>query len=99
MKQFYSIIEKLKENGINVKVVDSICRQVSNREQDLREFCRKFDTIVFVAGLNSSNGKQLFEICRQENADTNFISTVSEIKTEWFHNDEKVGICGATSTP
>ncbi len=99
LKQFYSIIEKLKENGINVKVVDSICRQVSNREQDLREFCRKFDTIVFVAGLNSSNGKQLFEICRQENADTNFISTVSEIKTEWFHNDEKVGICGATSTP
>ena len=99
LKQFYSIIEKLKENGINVKVVDSICRQVSNREQDLREFCRKFDTIVFVAGLNSSNGKQLFEICRQENADTNFISTVSEIKTEWFRNDEKVGICGATSTP
>ncbi|MEI6122121.1 MAG: 4-hydroxy-3-methylbut-2-enyl diphosphate reductase [Bacteroidota bacterium] len=99
LKQFYTIIEKLEEHGIGVKVVDSICRQVSNREQDLREFCRRFDTIVFVAGLNSSNGKQLYDICLQENPDTNFISTVAEIETRWFRAKEKVGICGATSTP
>ena len=99
LRQFYDIIDRLKKYGIQVKVEDSICRQVSNREQDLREFCRRFDRIIFVAGTNSSNGKQLFEICNQENTNIHFISTVDEIKQSWFGANEKVGICGATSTP
>ncbi len=99
LKQFYNIIDRLTEAGIKVKVEDSICRQVSNREQDLREFCRRFDTIVFVAGSNSSNGKQLYEICAQENSGAHFISAVNEIKISWFDDNQKVGICGATSTP
>ena len=99
LKQFYSIIDALRSHGVVVNVVDSICRQVSNREQELREFCRRFDAIVFVAGQNSSNGKQLYEICRQENPNTLFISSQSEIRKEWFTKDQKVGICGATSTP
>ena len=99
LKQFYNIIEALQSKGIEVKVVDSICRQVSNREQELREFCRRFDAIVFVAGQNSSNGKQLYEICRQENKNTNFVSSVEEIKAGWFSSGQKIGICGATSTP
>lgn len=99
LKQFYSIIESLRSHGIQVHVVDSICRQVSNREQELREFCRRFDAIVFVAGQNSSNGKQLYEICRQENENTNFVSSVEEIKVDWFKENQQVGICGATSTP
>lgn len=97
--QFYDVIERLKEFGIKVKVEDSICRQVSNREQELREFCRQFDGIIFVAGTNSSNGKQLYEICAQENSNIHFISAVDEIKQHWFGENEKVGICGATSTP
>lgn len=97
--QFYDVIERLKEFGIKVKVEDSICRQVSNREQELREFCRQFDCIIFVAGTNSSNGKQLYEICAQENSNIHFISAVNEINQHWFGENEKVGICGATSTP
>jgi len=99
LKQFYEVINRMKDAGIEVKVEDSICRQVSNREQELREFCRRFHRIVFVAGTNSSNGKQLYEICAQENSNVHFISAVSEIDTAWFCENEKVGICGATSTP
>mgnify|MGYP001324570342 CR=1 FL=1 len=99
LKQFYEVITRLRDAGIDVKVEDSICRQVSNREQELREFCRCFNRIIFVAGTNSSNGKQLYEICAQENANIHFISAVNEIKTTWFCENEKVGICGATSTP
>ncbi len=99
LRQFYDIIERLKKHGIRVKVEDSICRQVSNREQDLRAFCRRFDSIVFVAGTNSSNGKQLYDICKQENSNIHYVSAVNEIQPGWFGKDEKVGICGATSTP
>ena len=50
-----------------VQVNDTICRQVSGREQHLTDFAKRFDTVLFVSGRKSSNGKVLFEVCRQAN--------------------------------
>jgi len=99
IESFYDIVKKLEEAGINVKVKDTICRQVSHREPSLRQFSRKFNKIVFVAGKRSSNGSVLFNVCRQENPNTYFVSSPGEIFERWFEPGDSVGICGATSTP
>lgn len=78
---------------------DTICRQVSNREPQLRKFAEQHDLILFVSGKKSSNGKALFEVCRSVNPKTYFISDVEEIDYAWFEGVQSVGICGATSTP
>lgn len=78
---------------------DTICRQVSNREPQLRKFSKQHDVILFVSGKKSSNGKALFEVCRSENPKTYFISSDEEIDFSWFDGYENIGICGATSTP
>ena len=78
---------------------DTICRQVSNREPELKRFSKEYDAIVFVSGKKSSNGKALYEVCKASNPRTYFISDVDEIQPEWFSNLNSVGICGATSTP
>ncbi len=80
-------------------VDDTICRRVSSREEHLRSFARSFDVILFVCGRKSSNGKVLFEICRQENSRCYNIEEEGEILPEWFEGAESVGVCGATSTP
>ena len=82
-----------------VYIDDTICRQVSNREQHLAEFARRFDVVVFVCGRKSSNGKVLSEVCRRANARTHTIEEAAEIDPAWFPGAESVGICGATSTP
>lgn len=82
-----------------VKIDDTICRQVSGREQHLTEFARRFDVVVFVCGRKSSNGKVLFEVCRRANGNTHNIEEPSELDPVWFERAESVGICGATSTP
>ncbi|SHM40621.1 4-hydroxy-3-methylbut-2-enyl diphosphate reductase [Cyclobacterium lianum] len=97
--KFYEINEILKENGITVNSNDTICRQVSNRDKELREFASKFDHIIFVSGTKSSNGKVLFNVCREKNPRTYFVSSPEEVDAEWFAEGESVGICGATSTP
>lgn len=99
LRQFYEIIYYLKEKNIDVKVVDSICRQVSGREGDLKKFCSSYDIIIFVSGKNSSNGRQLSDICKQVNRNTYFISSIGEIDISWFVQGAKVGVSGATSTP
>jgi 4-hydroxy-3-methylbut-2-en-1-yl diphosphate reductase len=78
---------------------DSICRQVSNREPLLRVFARGHSLVLFVAGRKSSNGKALFEVCLQENPRTYLVENETEVDPGWFRPDDRVGICGATSTP
>jgi 4-hydroxy-3-methylbut-2-enyl diphosphate reductase len=96
---FYEINKVLAENGISVKSNDTICRQVSNRDKELRDFARRYDRIIFVSGTKSSNGKVLYNVCKDQNPNTYFVSSREGVQPEWFNNNEKVGICGATSTP
>ena len=96
---FYNIKNQLETKGYQVNANDTICRQVSNRDKDLRRFAAQFDQIVFVSGTKSSNGKVLYQVCLETNALTHFISNVAEIQSGWFQPGQSVGICGATSTP
>lgn len=97
--KFYAIKQQLINKGYELKANDTICRQVSNRDEDLRKFVLNFDKIVFVSGVKSSNGKVLFEACKKYNPNTFFISSKEELSPEMFNPEEKIGICGATSTP
>ncbi|SMG27742.1 4-hydroxy-3-methylbut-2-enyl diphosphate reductase [Marivirga sericea] len=96
---FYKIKEILTEAGISVNANDTICRQVSNRDKELRSFAGEFDKIVFVSGTKSSNGKVLYNVCKDKNPNTYFISNITELDQSWFLENDSVGICGATSTP
>ena len=98
-EKFYEIVSKLTKTGIDVNVNDTLCRQVSNRDNQLQDFSNNFDKIVFVSGTKSSNGNALFNVCKQNNSNSYFVSSSDEIDRGWFSKDEKVGVCGATSTP
>lgn len=97
--KFYAIKDELIKRGYEVKANDTICRQVSNRYEDLGDFARQYDKVVFVSGKKSSNGKVLYDVCKAANPNSYFISGTNEIDTSSFGADEKIGICGATSTP
>ncbi|OFX18983.1 MAG: 4-hydroxy-3-methylbut-2-enyl diphosphate reductase [Bacteroidetes bacterium GWA2_31_9b] len=104
---FYEIEREIRKRMIDTQgkddvlliTNDTICRQVSHRQPQLREFVKKHDVVVFVSGKKSSNGKMLFQVCKDENPNTYFVSDESELDKSWFANAKSVGICGATSTP
>ncbi len=82
-----------------VRLDDTICRQVSGREAHLAQFAARFDAVVFVCGRKSSNGKVLYEVCRRANPRCRNIEEPAELDPAWFEGVRSVGICGATSTP
>lgn len=88
-----------EESAIEFHAKDTICGQVSGREKKLREFAAANDVVVFVAGRNSSNGRVLFDICREANPRSHFIEWEDELRSEWFAGAATAGITGATSTP
>ena len=97
----YSEICKVLEScpGAGLQVHNTICSQVASRHEELADFALRHDVIVFVSGASSSNGKVLFDLCKSRNPRTYHISDPSELEPEWFSDGDKVGVCGATSTP
>lgn len=99
---FRRLVEAMRERlrgEATLTVDDTICRRVSNREAALKAFAVQFDIVIFVCGRKSSNGKVLFEVCREANERSYQIEDDQELQDEWFEGCRSVGICGATSTP
>ena len=87
------------DKNIDFKSYWTICGQVSGREKKIRRFSSEHELILFVAGKDSSNGSQLFEISRESNPRSYYISKSDEVDRRWFDGVTDVGITGATSTP
>lgn len=81
---------------------DTICRAVANRVEQLKQFAREQDVVLFVGGTKSSNAAVLFNHCKDANAHSYFLTSPEDL-TQDLQDDcrqaDKVGICGATSTP
>lgn len=102
LEEFESVVEKIKSRlnkNVDFQYYDTICRQVSNRIPELKEFAARYHLIIFVSGKNSSNGKVLFEVCRAVNPNTLFVSSLDDIHQTIIEGVNSIGICGATSTP
>lgn len=98
-RRLVDIMQMRLESGATLTVDDTICRRVSNREASLAEFACRYDVVIFVCGRKSSNGKVLFEVCREKNPRSYQVEDEHELQSEWFEGCSSVGICGATSTP
>ncbi len=93
------VVGTFEESAIDFHAKDTICGQVSGRDKKLREFAAQNEVMVFVAGRNSSNGKVLYDICKEANPRTYFVEDEGELEPSWFAGVNTVGISGATSTP
>ena len=45
----------LRKKGISVNAHDTLCRQVSNRDTQLKDFSKEFDKVIFVGTSIFSN--------------------------------------------
>jgi 4-hydroxy-3-methylbut-2-enyl diphosphate reductase len=88
-----------QSQSVWVEAHDTVCRQVSNRVGYLQQFAGRFEVVIFTGGRSSSNAQVLFNVCRQYNPRSYFVSSPADLNKEWFTGIQTVGVCGATSTP
>lgn len=104
-RQLVEAIEKAisrQHSAVRPEVHDTICRSVANRVKQLQAFASEQDVVIFVGGKKSSNARVLYNHCLEANEKTYFVSNRQELTSEILatcHAADKVGICGATSTP
>lgn len=98
-REVIDIISERISPDAQFEYFDTICRQVSNRIPNIKDFAIKHDLIFFVAGKKSSNGKVLFSECKKYNSNSYFVSSPDEIDPSVIKEGLSIGVCGATSTP
>lgn len=96
--EMVSYIKEHQQTGL-FRYFDTICRQVSNRLTKIRQFAEDHDVVLFVSGAKSSNGKVLYEACKEVNPRTYLITDSTELNPDRVKGATSVGVCGATSTP
>lgn len=96
---FLDLQQKMLQIQPCLIVKDTVCRSVSNRHENTRNFAANVDIVLLVGGKNSSNTRVLFDIAKQSNPQTFWIERSDDINVGWFENDSTVGIIGSASTP
>ncbi|MBR5943353.1 MAG: 4-hydroxy-3-methylbut-2-enyl diphosphate reductase [Lachnospiraceae bacterium] len=98
-EKFQHIVEIIQKKGYNVIVVNTICNATEERQQAAEELASEADVMIVIGGMNSSNTKKLFEICRKRCVNTYFIQTLDDLHLELPKSVRLVGITAGASTP
>ena len=97
--KFIDLKEKISHIIADLLVKDTVCRQVMNRHDDIRNFAASMDVLFLVGGKQSSNTAVLFEVAKAANPATFWIEEAQEISADWIKGKQNVGVSGSASTP
>jgi len=96
---FAEMLSAIEKRVKTVEQRNTICTFVSRREEQLQQFARECDVVLFVGGKNSSNTRVMFNVCRSVNPRSYWIETGGDINPTWLKETDTVGISGSASTP
>ena len=97
--EYTKIVNFLMEHKKEVRVFNTICNATFENQDAARELSREADVMIVIGGKNSSNTKQLFNICKENCPDSYLVENEEELRPEWFEGKKLCGITAGASTP
>jgi (E)-4-hydroxy-3-methyl-but-2-enyl pyrophosphate reductase len=95
---FATIRKAMIPKVMNLKMIDTTCRFLRLRQNDMKAFAQSQDVVIIIGGVNSANSRLLYETAKSVNPNSHFVESPGELK-ERFDLALKIGISGGTSTP
>lgn len=94
--------EAANELGIEIEIVDTICRATFVRQKEAFELAKEKDAIVVIGGRSSANTKELWKIVKKENKKSIWVEDPSELKDKEnekiITSASSIGIISGAST-
>jgi 4-hydroxy-3-methylbut-2-enyl diphosphate reductase len=98
-KKFKQFIEILAKKHYNTIVYDTICNATEERQREAAELAGRSGAMVVIGSRGSSNTRKLYEICKQECANTYFCEQPGDLRVNRLTPFYSVGITAGASTP
>lgn len=91
------IIDLTLTKDSEVRIIDTICHDIPDRQAAALELARRADLMVVVGGRSSANTNRLAELCA-EVTETHLIEIADEIRPDWLEGKNLIGVTAGTST-
>ncbi|KHO45491.1 MAG: small subunit ribosomal protein S1, 4-hydroxy-3-methylbut-2-enyl diphosphate reductase [archaeon GW2011_AR3] len=98
LKGFNEMAEFLETKADDLKVQNTVCYPTKDRQLAAEELAKKVEVMVVIGGYISANTKELHELC-EKYTESHWIEKAGELKQEWFHGKNNIGITAGASTP
>jgi (E)-4-hydroxy-3-methyl-but-2-enyl pyrophosphate reductase len=82
-----------------IRIINTICRPVQNRQDDAVELASKVQLMVVVGSRTSANTVELAALCRNYNKNTVQVQNADELDYSTFRDCDIVGLASGLSTP
>jgi 4-hydroxy-3-methylbut-2-enyl diphosphate reductase len=82
-----------------VRFIDTVCQPTKQRQNAAAELAQQCDVVIVIGGSNSNNTRELVNTCGRHCARVHHVQTAADLRNEWFHASDTVGITAGTSTP
>ncbi len=97
--KFKELVEIFQKKGYHVTVANTICNATEERQTEARRIASSVDAMIVIGGAGSSNTQKLYEICKRECENTQYIQTLDDLVLTSIQSIKSVGITAGASTP
>lgn len=95
----FQIINEMMMMCKEIRIINTICRPVQNRQEDAVQLASRVDLMIVVGSRTSANTMELAALCKHYNPNTIHVQNADELPVEAFASCETVGIASGLSTP
>ncbi|MCR5508645.1 MAG: 4-hydroxy-3-methylbut-2-enyl diphosphate reductase [Lachnospiraceae bacterium] len=97
--KFQDLVEIFNKRGYHVIVANTICNATEERQTEAKRIASCVDAMIVIGGAGSSNTQKLYEICKHECDNTQYIQTLDDLVLNSIESIKSVGITAGASTP
>jgi 4-hydroxy-3-methylbut-2-enyl diphosphate reductase len=82
-----------------VKIVNTLCLEVTRRQEAAIELCKEVDVMFVIGGLHSANTKEMARLCREAGTETYHLETWEQFEPAMVSAKQIAGVTAGASTP
>ncbi len=93
------IAEILKRPYREVKIVNTLCLEVTRRQEAAIALCEEVEVMFVLGGLHSANTREMARLCTDAGTDTYHIETWEQFQPSMVAGKKVAGVTAGASTP
>lgn len=93
------IAEILKRPYREVKIVNTLCLEVTRRQEAAVALCAEVEVMFVLGGLNSANTREMARLCQEQGRATYHIETAEQLEPHMVAGRKVAGVTAGASTP
>lgn len=93
------VAEILKRPYREVKIVNTLCLEVTRRQEAAVQLCDEVEVMFVLGGLHSANTREMARLCRETGVDTHHLETWTQFDPAMVAGKQVAGVTAGASTP